>query len=296
MSKDIKICSYNVKGLTDPSRAIAIKNWMKDNSFQFDILCLQEIKCTNFILDSNLSSNQWKWFHSVHEVGKGGTTIGFNQWLVPPIKKVSQHKHWVSIELYLPFNIQVVSVYAPCNNRERTQVWKDLSLSLTTSVICGDFNMVDSLDDRHQGKGYVVQGLEIHEWLNLFSNINLVDCSSDTGFTWSNKQLGDCFRAARLDRFLLSCSLINRWPFLNYRVDNSIQLSDHKPVIMLLISSGKDNRTGWFHVDPTLFYFPEVQTDVQNIILEAFNNSPSPALSPGPFLSKLFDDIDFLSI
>ena len=106
------------------------------------------------------------------------------------------------------FNFNLISIYVPNSPRERTAVWKKLVDLADSSILCGDFNMVKFLKDRHLGLWYVVKGMEKIEWYGLIGLMDLIDVSQDSRLTWSNKQGGDAFRAAKLDRFYMSHQLL----------------------------------------------------------------------------------------
>ena len=173
--------------------------------------------------------------------------------------------------------MNIISVYAPNSPRERALVWNDLSGFAGDTLLCGDFNMVESSIDRFQGLGYVLQGIEEVDWLDMSCSLDILDVSQDSGFTWTNKQAGTDFRSARLDRFYASDSLIARWPILKSFVDNSTQVSDHNPLILQASSTDQISRNGWFHADPSFFKFPEVIADVTQIFKESFAKFSSPS-------------------
>ena len=233
MVDKLQFLSYNCKGLTDPSRAVAIKNWIRDNGFKFDAVCLQEIKCDGSSLSFNLKriNSSFSWFSSKHETGKGGTAIGISRDIAKDVMNVISNKEWVCIQLGGELNVNLISVYAPCSPRERAKVWEDISSITGNSIMCGDFNNVEFIEDRYLRSGYVLQGLEEVAWTNLAMTLDLTDVSTDTGFSWTNKQSGEHFRAARLDRVYFSEQSLERWPIINCSLNKSILISDHYPLL-----------------------------------------------------------------
>lgn len=95
----IKGISFNTKGLTDPLRAVQIRNWLFCNSFSFDFLCLQEIKCSGSLIQNNrrrIGAN-FSWFVSTHNNGKGGTTISISKNLTQYVTNRFFHDNWVGL-------------------------------------------------------------------------------------------------------------------------------------------------------------------------------------------------------
>ena len=137
--------------------------------------------------------------------------------------------------------------------------------------------MVEFSEDRLHGQGYVVQGMEEVEWTLLSTTLDIIDVSQDSGLTWNNKQRGDSFRAARLDRFYFSDSILARWPNTVCTINRSINISDHYPLILTAKVSKDVVRSGWFHADASFFHYPEVRHDVQTIFRNAFDHCSSPS-------------------
>lgn len=91
-----------------------------------------------------------------------------------------------------PFNCYSVSMYGPYNSKTRAKVWKEISLLICSLIMCGDFNMVETLVERFQGLGR-----ESKEWSSLLSYLNLVNVFLENGLNYNNKQLVSCYRATR---------------------------------------------------------------------------------------------------
>lgn len=270
--------SLNCKGLTDPHRAIAVGNWLKDMKLNPHFICLQEIKCNGFLLDINLKkiSAYHVWFSSNHPTGKGGTAIGISKDLAPAIGEVIHREHWISIKLKDPFNFTLLSIYAPCNCRDRALLWNDICCINEPVLISGDFNMVESSLDRYKGFGQVIKGAEKAAWDNATSLLDLSDVSGDTRFTWANGQVGECFRAARLDRVYVSSAVMNMFDVIDCHVDKSLLISDHYPVIFSARKVSGILKNGWFHADVSLLNLDVVQSKIRSILCQSFNFYRSP--------------------
>ena len=77
------VLSLNVKGLTNPNKAMALKSWIFSTHPKVDIICLQEVKAHPDLLEERLKAiaPDFLWLYTVHQRGAGGAAIG----LAPPM-------------------------------------------------------------------------------------------------------------------------------------------------------------------------------------------------------------------
>ena len=69
---------------------------------------------------------------------------------------------------------------------------------------------------------------------DLMAELDLLDPTPKNGkYTWNNKRTGPCHIAARLDRFLVSTSFLQKDLFPSSFIISSAT-SDHKPITLLL--------------------------------------------------------------
>lgn len=244
-------------------------------------MCLQEVKIQDEGLEWNLKrlNFNFTWFASTHVSGKGGTAIGLSPTLNSKVLSAVHMNDRVSVKLDAPYNVSIVSIYAPSLAYSRSRIWDELGVSQNPLMVMGDFNNVEVISDRALNLGHVICGSELTTWTNLISRGDLIDISRDTGFTWSNKQPGTLFRAARLDRIYMSQSFKDKFESVDCVVDKSIFLSDHVPVIVQLRKSASGLKNGWFHADASLFKLPAVQKIIWDIFIAAFIRYESPSLA-----------------
>lgn len=271
--------SFNCKGFTDPIRAQVIKTWMKDTSLKPDFIFLQEVKTSGHSLSSNLQrlGADFTWFSTNHSAGKGGTAIGISVKFSNLVTQVTQSAKgcWVAITLDIPFGFTLVSIYAPNSANDRAVVWQEFSAQPNPCFLAGDFNMVIESSDRWQQKGKVICGNEKKFWEQLSDQLQLVDISASTGFTWNNKQHGECFRAARLDRMYMNAGFLADFWQVSCHKDNSMLISDHAPIIFDLQKESCMYRAGWPHLDQSLFTLDIVKNGVKRIFENSFSNHAS---------------------
>ena len=98
-------------------------------------------------------------------------------------------------------------------------------------MVGGDFNFITSLEEKKGGRRCLEEECNIfHETIEY---LGLVDITPGVGwFTWNNKSTGDRHIASKLDRFLVSESVIN----LGSEIHSSTlsgRGSDHWPIELL---------------------------------------------------------------
>ncbi|AES60103.2 endonuclease/exonuclease/phosphatase family protein [Medicago truncatula] len=127
----------------------------------------------------------------------------------------------------------VCNVYAPCDLVAKKELWERLHLLAINYIdlclcVCGDFNSVQSIDER-KGRGTVFRQGDA-ELFNKFIQDNFLIDLPICGrlFTW---YYGDVVSMSRLDRFLLSNKWCEKWPSC-IQVAYQRGLSDHVPVLL----------------------------------------------------------------
>ena len=183
-----KAMTFNCKGLTHPARAKAIHTWLRDLSINLDFLCLNEVKTSAFLLDSHLKivNKNFSWITSSHPAGRGGVCLDLNDSMQKALIKSIRRVSWVAAILGPPFNFTVAAVYAPTSSRERSLLWADLQVISGPVILTGDFNMVNSLEDRWNRLGKTISGEEASAWHALAVHLDLIDISTNCGMTWAN--------------------------------------------------------------------------------------------------------------
>lgn len=89
--------------------------------------------------------------------------------------------------------------------------------------------MVETLDDKWKKTGQTLQGNVLAYWSKLSASKQLVDASSNFGFTWSSNQKDANFKAARLDRVYCSNEVTLDHPAFECFLDKGCLLSNHSP-------------------------------------------------------------------
>lgn len=126
-------------------------------------------------------------------------------------------------------------------------------------ILSGDFNMVEDISDRWDGKGNVINGEEKIQWEHCKTELDLTDVGFKGDFTWQNYSAPPLARKARLDRTYISQAMANA--FLRAQASTCFNTcaSDHYPILTRLDDQENKVRAKWFHTDPSLFKLPCVQ-------------------------------------
>lgn len=151
-------CTFNCKGIFEPIKAKSIAYWIRDYyNIILDLLCLNEIKCFDFLLATNLCkvNSSFKWITSKHVIGKGGVTMGVKPSLENFIYHFEKGDSLVCISLSSPYNLDIIFYYAPCDTNQRIQLWQNILEGTRDSILCVDFDMVEALNEKLIRKGKV---------------------------------------------------------------------------------------------------------------------------------------------
>ncbi|PPR88593.1 hypothetical protein GOBAR_AA32106 [Gossypium barbadense] len=151
--------------------------------------------------------------------------------------------------------LRFTGFYGQTASRSRQQAW-DILRRVHHKVnegwiVGGDFNAILNLSEKEGGRSKPKVLME--EFCNILEELKLTDIKPCNGwFTWTNNREGDRFVKERLDRFVASDVILDKFPFLaSYVVRQS--KSDHE-AILIDTEGSKPNRerTGhkaWFRYD-----------------------------------------------
>jgi len=234
----MQLISWNCRGLGNPNKAEAIKDLLKMETA--DILMLQETKVEGETL-LNTSAKKWK-FDSGKAASARGTAGGIGTFWTKnfSLERFLVTQHWIFTELrhtISDLTLALFNLYVPVHYEEKRECWRSLSdyiaqISPTNLVIGGDLNI--TLDPKEKKGGIQSRDPFINTVGNLILRWDLVDFKPMKGkYTWTNNRTGENHISARLDRFLISSSLMmdNRIVFTKILPKLT---SDHKPILLCL--------------------------------------------------------------
>ena len=235
----MQLVSWNCRGLGNPNKAEAIKDLLKLETA--DILMLQETKIEGETL-LNTSIMKWKYDtgKAVSARGSAGGIGTFWSKNTFSLERFSETQHWIYTELrHTASNLilALFNMYVPVHYEEKRECWRSLleyieHINPSNIVIGGDLNII--LDPKEKIGGIYSRDPFINTVENLILQWDLVDFKPVKGkYTWTNNRTGENHISARLDRFLISSSLMmdNRIVFTKILPKLT---SDHKPILLCL--------------------------------------------------------------
>lgn len=131
----------------------------------------------------------------------------------------------------------LTNVYGPTTSRDKHAFLRSLENLATLTrgnrwILGRDFNMICNLDEKRGGTHRLEA--ESRDFQRLIDNLSLIDTDTSNGtFTWTNPITGSHQIACRLDRFLLSDSLMLEGTTLEASILD-IHGSDHWPIQLWL--------------------------------------------------------------
>ncbi|XP_058777150.1 uncharacterized protein LOC131651507 [Vicia villosa] len=135
--------------------------------------------------------------------------------------------------LWKEYYYYIINVYSSCALNKKIDMWAKL-LDLKENfndgewIIGGDYNAI-----KHQRKGssYNVNANEINPFADFIVKSNLVDIScKGEKISWYN---GDGLSMSRIDRFLVSDNIVNRWGVVGQLISQR-DISDHCPIWLVM--------------------------------------------------------------
>eukprot|EP00253_Pinus_taeda_P028676 PITA_28676 len=235
----MQLTSWNYRGLGNPTKAEAIKDLLKMEPT--DILMLQETKVEGEILLST-SNTKWK-FDSGKVVSARGTAGGIGTFWAKnsfSLERSFETQHWIFTELRHTasnLNLALFNMYVPVHYEEKRECWKTLSDFLYYNnprniIIGGDLNII--LDPKEKRGGTYSRDPFLTIVENIILQRDLVDFKPVKGkYIWTNNRTGENHIAARLDRFLISNSIMMGKRIVINKILPKLS-SDHKPVLLCL--------------------------------------------------------------
>ena len=98
------------------------------------------------------------------------------------------NNQWIAIRFT---DFTFIGVYAHGPQKVRTKTWKSLSRLQGPIILMGDFNMVETIQDRYKAKGQTLFGSENKNGPSLRNCFKLQDIGHESSFSWQNYSTGE---------------------------------------------------------------------------------------------------------
>ncbi|XP_056698108.1 uncharacterized protein [Spinacia oleracea] len=157
----MNICSWNVRGMNDPSKVGDIKNFVNVNQISVVALIETRVKLKNSSKIQNKFGAQWHWVSNYDHSDRGRIWIGWKHRVVTftVVYKSEQIIHGIVSAKSANFTSGFTAVYGLHSIETRRPLWRELSslsaLNNLAWLVMGDFNSVLYSGDR-------VNGHEVH--------------------------------------------------------------------------------------------------------------------------------------
>ena len=212
---NLKIISWNVRGLNDCEKRLRIQNMIK--GWGANIICLQETKMeliTRREIRSLWGCQHLDWLHLGSIGASRGVLVMWDRRMVEKIDE-AVGRFSVSCKFKNAVDLFVwafIGVYGPNSDHDRCLLWEELtgihSWWNVPWCIGGDFNVVQFPSEHLGADSFSSAMLDFSDFI---SEHNLIDFPLEGGnFTWSNSRA--VASRSRLDRFLLSSNLEEHFP------------------------------------------------------------------------------------
>lgn len=199
-------------------------------------MSLQETKLKDF----SSRMPRWLWgnervnFVAVAAVGNAGGLLSCwkEEFFTMETKQILQRFILMVGEIReFNFRCGIMNIYAPNDDTERETFWTELHLAMADKnvpwILMGDFNVVKTQKEK---LGLTIHQSAVDVFADFISSARFIDLPLHGGkFTWcSNREVA---MFCRLDRFLISPEVLNRFPDLVQDV-SARSLSDHNSIFL----------------------------------------------------------------
>eukprot|EP00253_Pinus_taeda_P029800 PITA_29800 len=235
----MKIVSWNARGMNSQAKQRLLKRQMEKNNP--DMLFLQETKCNRALIEK-LRVRLGRNFEVLEIESKGRegglatiwdtrryqviTAEASNNYLAMEVQPTGNSSSFLCINVYSPQKLEdkIIFLEPLTNLMERHPNAK--------FILGGDFNMITSLLEKKGGLWKLNRDGEF--FIDFIDNARLVDVYPKHGkFTWNNRRGGERLISSRLDRFLVSESLLLDGTVVESNILPSGG-SDHWPISLMV--------------------------------------------------------------
>ena len=274
---DIKVCTFNVKGLSDSSKRQQLFHWLKLN--KYSICLLQELHC------DEQSINLWKtqWGDELFLSGSSRNSTGVGILINSNFTYTAQeYRNLINGRMQsLKININekdytFLNIYAPNNSTENYNFLTKIEEFVIendsqTLIIGGDFNtVIDITKDKKHGninnnkknRDIINAIIENNDINDIYRILN----PSTKQYTWHSNHRPPIF--CRLDYFLVSSNIVNSISVC--KITTGIR-SDHSIVYFKINVDNQPRGPGYFKLNNSVLLDIEYQEKIKQSVQEIAN-------------------------
>ena len=264
--EEIAIATQNTRGLGQgfigKRKRKEIQNIFQNTTPKADILLLQETKLSEEaslkqarFIETRGGSSLWNAASFSAQSGRytGGTSIVLSERLV---ESITHHgvlfpgrAQYVVLNLSARLQLGIINVYGFNDTGPRAMLWNHLAqvpLPVADWVLAGDFNNIESLQDKQGGSNKTsIGGREMEAWNRLLVRLSVRDSfnlgafrrKSTKAFTWTNGHNDDTMVQTRIDRIYVPSPLADTGGTTKI-LPEIPDISDHSGMIMYFNNAG----------------------------------------------------------
>ena len=275
---DIKVCTFNVKGLSDSSKRQQLFHWLKLN--EYSLCLLQELHCDE--LSNQLWKKEWgdELFLSGSSRNSTGVGILINSNFTYSVQEYCNIINGRMQSLKLNINEKdytFLNIYAPNKLNDNYNFLTKIEEFVITNdsetlIIGGDFNTVIDITKDKKKHGNINNNKKNRDKINAIIQTNdLNDIyrilnPSTKQYTWHSNHKPPIF--CRLDYFLISSNIVNSISV--YKITTGIR-SDHSIVYLNINVDNQPRGPGYFKLNNSVLLDIEYQEKIKLSIQEIAN-------------------------
>ncbi|KAJ6345277.1 hypothetical protein OIU78_008031 [Salix suchowensis] len=247
----IVIGSWNVRGINNPRKQIAVKKWVSKNNLEIYGILEPRIVNNNLAhVQGKLGIPGWEFASNIRNEGQCRILVSWNAKSLR-MNQIHYDDQWVTCEATCARtndDVSITFVYGLHTHAERRQLWHYLTgisnfKAHSPWIVMGDFNAVLNPSDRQGGA---------LNWSQHHEDFRNAICTSGIlqppyrgiHLTWDNGQHGSNLIMRKLDWVFVNPSLMSKWP--NARAHYATRdISDHS-AITLSLKATAPRRKGQF--------------------------------------------------
>ncbi|XP_021860322.1 uncharacterized protein [Spinacia oleracea] len=239
----ISICTWNIRGLNDPSKVTEVRRVVNTHNIKVIAILETRVKSGKYTAVLNKFGRQWSWDNNYSCSDNGRIWIGWIPGSVT-IKVKHTHEQYIYCAVHNQkgdFEFFFTAIYGLHTIQDRKKLWDELralnaSIGNVPWILSGDFNTMLGIHDRVNGAPVTLA--EIKDFSDVVDQCLLSELkSSGHFFSWHKGGDGNK-TASRIDRCLGNAEWMSQKGAVYTEYLNP-GLSDHSPILITCLAEEK---------------------------------------------------------